>query len=61
MKKSKLNHRKGVIEMKKLVMSILAGVIMFSVSTTAFGYWKAPAGTILQDPCPMPFKNISIK
>lgn len=61
MRKTKSNYIKEVIKVKRLAVSILTVAVIFSVSTTAFGYSKVPASAMLQDPCPTPFKNVSIK
>ena len=42
--------------MKKIIIAVLIAVALMNTSS-AFAYWKAPAGIGLKDPAPCPFDN----
>ena len=54
--KGKGQINKGGNRMKKIMMAVLVAVVLINASS-AFAYWKAPAGIVLGDPAPTPFKN----
>ena len=54
MNKKSQTNRKEEIKMKMVFIAILIVVTLGNVSS-AFAYWKSPAG--LEDPAPSPFKE----
>ena len=46
----------GGNKMKKIVIAVLIAVALMNTSS-AFSYWKSPAGSELKDPAPCPFDN----
>jgi hypothetical protein len=56
MGREKLVKRREVVKMKTAVMVVLIASTLITASS-AFAYWKCPAGIEVRDPAPCPFKE----